>query len=80
MTINFNFSLKLALRAIRALEQLARDYRTVHQQELELAETMNKPVDKSVGRTYYQDDREIWKAEQKAKAQRLLEYGEEDKS
>lgn len=77
MTINLNFSLKLALRAIRALEQLARDYRTVHQQELELAETMNKPVDKSVGRTYYQSDRAIWEDEQKAKAERLLEYGEE---
>lgn len=77
MTINFNFSLRLALRAIRALEQLARDYHTVHAQELELADTINKPVDKNVGHVYYQDDRKVWEEEQKAKLKRLEEYGEE---
>lgn len=80
MTINLNFSLKLALRAIRALEQLAHDYHTVHQLELSVADSINKPVDKTVGRTYYQDDRVVWEAEQKAKAQRAIEYGEEELS
>ena len=76
MNININVPLKLFERLITAIEQLAQDYRTVHANTLYAQEYLDKPVDKSVGRTYYQSDDEIYKEEQEEKRRRLLEYGE----
>lgn len=76
MTINLNIPIKLMIRFVRAIEQLAHDYRLVHSDVIE-RERLSKVVDKSVGRTYYQDDRAIYDEEQKEKVRRALEYGEE---
>lgn len=77
MNINLNISPAVLERLVVAIEQLAQDYRTVNAGKLHLEESLNKPVDKSVGRTYYQDDSEIYKQEQEEKRRRLQEYGEE---
>lgn len=76
MTINLNIPIKLFERLITAIEQLAQDYRTVNAGKLYLEESLNKPVDKNVGHSYYQDDKAIYEAEQEEKRRRLLEYGE----
>lgn len=74
MELKFNISPKILVRLTRALESLAADYKIVHASELERV----KHLDTKAGRTYYQDDREIYKKELEEKQRQADEYGTEE--
>ena len=77
MQINFNIEPALIKRLVAAIERLANAYDDVHVRELVEARAP-KDVDTKAGRSYYQNDRTVWEAEQKEKVRRMEEYGEID--
>lgn len=70
MIFNLNFDPKVISRIAVALEKLTYAYLRVHAAQLRPEE----PVDKKVGVTYYQSDRDVYLEEQKAKAKAEMEF------
>lgn len=70
MNITFNIDPKLVERLVAAVEQLASDYSTVHASELNIVRI---DVDKHVGASYYQSDRDLYEAELKERLARESE-------
>lgn len=77
MIFNLNFDPKVLHRIATALESFAADYHVVNASALEAAE-LSKAVDDRVGKSYYQSDAEVFKAEQEAKLKERLARGEFD--
>lgn len=74
MNVNINVPRRALTQIARALNRIANAYETVHAKELRAAR-YDHHEDKQAGRTFYQDDKEIWKAEREAEARQAAADG-----
>lgn len=65
MQINLNVPLTMMKQLTEAVVRLAADYADVHAAQLELRRAPAPPPDR--GKFFYQSDKDLWEAEEKAK-------------
>lgn len=67
MNIALNFPVRLVIRFVRAVEQLAHDYHAVHAAELTPVTASDEPIE-----FFYQSDKKLYEQEREEKFRRMV--------